>query len=176
MNPTIMIIRGILSFVLGLILILWPGATLAVILLLFPLFVIIDGLSAIVIGQKEAKHGKWQSFIPMGILEIFIGIFVLIWPNLTLEAFVLLMALWAFVLGVGELFMAFSDRDLGSGLKWLYGIGGILTVILGILVVVYPLIISIALIWLFGLFFLVYGILIFTVGISLSGKTSSAKT
>lgn len=174
MNPTTTIFRGILAFILGLILAIWPGVSLEVILVLFPLFAIIDGTSAIVIGERTSKEGRWLSFIPMGILEIFIGVFVLIWPDMTINSFVFLMALWAFVIGLGELYMAFADPHLESSSKWLYGIGGILTIVLGILVMIYPIITSIALIWLFGVYFLVYGILVFIVGLSLNGKVKKA--
>lgn len=178
MNPTVYILRGLFAFILGLILVIWPASTLEIILILFPIFAIIDGTSAILIGSRTIKQGKWLSFVPMGILEIFIGIFVFIWPQATLEAFTLLVALWAFVLGLGELFTAFSDHAMKNDIKWLYGIGGILTVILGVFVIIYPIITSVALMWLFGLFFLIYGFTIFIVGIMLNKKvlhTSPAK-
>lgn len=175
MNPIVYILRGLFAFILGLILVIWPASTLEVILILFPIFAIIDGTSAILIGSRTIKEGRWLSFVPMGILEIFIGIFVFIWPQATLEAFVLLMALWAFVIGLGELFTAFSDHTMKNNTKWLYGVGGMLTVILGIFVVIYPIITSITLMWLFGLIFLVYGFSIFVIGIMLNKKVPHSK-
>lgn len=165
MSPWILVIRGILAFVLGLLLVIWPGATLSVILILFPIFAIIDGTSAIIIGTRTAKEGKWLSFIPMGILEIMIGVFVFFWPAATVVAFVYLMAIWAFVLGLSELFIAFGDKEMNPTARGLYAFGAIVTVILGVAVLIYPLATSLLLIWLFGLFFLVYGLILFIAGL-----------
>jgi len=167
MCPWILVIRGILAFLLGLILVLWPGATLAIILVFFPIFVMIDGFSAIVIGMHTVKEGKWLSFVPMGILEILVGVFVLFWPQITLVAFVFLMSLWAFVLGLGEFFIAIADHKLKPISRWLYAVGGLLTFIVGICVISYPAITSEVIIWFFGLLFLVYGIFALILGLVL---------
>lgn len=174
MNPTVLILRGILAFVLGLVLVIWPGASLEVILILFPIFAIIDGASAIIIGSRS-KDGRYLSFVPMGILEILIGFFVFVWPDLTITAFVFLMAIWALVLGLSELFIAVADDKLASGTRWLYALGAVITLILGILVVTYPLMTSLVLIWLFGLYFLVYGVLVFIAGSVVSSRAARAK-
>ena len=165
MNPLSLVLRGVLAFILGIILIVWPGSSLSVLLILFPIFVIIDGISAIIIGASTAKEGKWLSFIPMGILEIFISIFVFIWPDVTVYAFVLLIALWAFVVGLGELFLAIFDDMLKTGARLLYGLGGAITFALGISVLIYPLITSLVLLWLFGMFFLIYGVFLLVIGL-----------
>lgn len=177
MCPWVNVIRSILAILLGLVLILWPGATLAVILVFFPIFVMIDGFSAIVIGMHTAKEGKWLSFVPMGILEILIGVFILFWPDLTITAFIFLMALWAFVLGLGEFFIAIADDKLKPVFRILYAVGGVLTFVLGICVISYPLMTSAVLIWLFGVFFLIYGFLAFLVSLWLmfNGETKKCK-
>ncbi len=168
-------LRGILAFLLGMILIIWPGGTLDVLLVLFPIFVIIDGGGAIIIGSKTAGEGRWLSFIPMGVLEIMLGVIVFAWPSITITVFVLLMALWAFVLGLGEFFLAIADRKLSVPVQWLYVAGGVFTTVLGVLMLIYPLSTSLAVIWLIGLFFLVYGILLFTAGIWASAHYKKIK-
>lgn len=174
MNSTVLILRGILAFILGLILVIWPESSLGVILVLFPIFLMIDGLSAIIIGMRTAKEGRWLSFIPMGILEILLGFFVLIWPDITLTTFVFLMALWAFVLGLGEFFIAISDQKLSSISRWLYALAGIITFALGVCVMIYPLITSLVILWLFGIFFLAYGLLLFFTGLWVSARLSNS--
>ena len=168
MNPLILVLRGVFAFVLGLLLVIWPHAALEIILILFPIFAIIDGLTAIMIGWRTAKEGRWLSFIPMGILEIMIGIFVFLWPNATVTAFVYLLAIWAFVLGLSELLIAINDKQLSPNSRWLFGIGAVITLLLGASVVMYPIVTSLVILWLFGLFFLVYGVLIFGVGMWVS--------
>ena len=173
MRSSVLIIRGILAFVLGLILVFWPGETLDVLLIFFPIFVIIDGISAIIIGSKASKEGMLQSFIPMGILEIVIGILIFFWPDLTIYAFVFIMALWAFVLGFGELVIAFMDKMIKPASRWLFAIAGIFTIILGVLVASYPFATTLILLWLFGLFFMIYGILLFIAGLWASSHAKS---
>lgn len=173
MGSSVYILRGVLAFVLGLILLMWPGATLEVILILFPIFAIIDGIAAILIGERTYKQGKWFYFIPMGIFEIIIGLLLFVFPNMIFSAFLLLMAIWAFLLGLGELFVAFSADDFEPELKWCHIIGGILTIILGISVLVYPIATSIIFLWLFGVFFVIYGIMVFIVGMSFLSRSAS---
>jgi len=175
MNPAVLTIRGILAVVLGLLLVFWPGASLEVILILFPIFAFIDGISAIIIGNRSPKGHPWRAFIPMGIIEILIGILVLFWPQATITAFVYLMAIWAFVLGALEIYIASRDKT-STAAKWIYYVGAIITFVLGILVIIYPIMTSLIIIWLFGLYFLVYGLILFIAGFIITKKISSAKT
>jgi len=172
MSPAVLIIRGILAAILGLLLAFWPGASLEVILILFPIFAFIDGTSAIIIGNRSTKGHPWRAFIPMGIIEILIGILVLFWPQATITAFIYLMAIWAFVLGLLELYIALQDKTK-TFTKWTYSIGAIITFILGILVICYPLMTSLVIIWLFGLFFLIYGLVLLIAGLIITSKISS---
>lgn len=167
MSATSLILRGAVAFFFGLILVIWPSLSLEVILVLFPLFVIIDGIGAIMIGRKNLKNNRWTALIPMGILEILVGIFVLIWPGITVTVFVFLMALWALVLGISEFVIAFSAE---KGTRLLFGICGVITFILGILFLAYPLSTSVVIMWLVGLYFLIYGVFIFSSGIWLSSR------
>ncbi|MFA6492532.1 MAG: DUF308 domain-containing protein [Patescibacteria group bacterium] len=173
MNPAALILRGVLALILGIILVIWPEQTLVILLTFFPIFAIVDGSSAIIIGGRARKDGKWLSFIPMGIFEIIIGILVFVWPGITITAFVCLMALWALVLGLNELFVVFTDKKLHSGARWLYVLGSILTIVLGVLVIIYPLLTSLIVLWLLGIYFLVYGILLFVTGIVLLSRLST---
>lgn len=165
MHPFVLILRGVIAFILGLVLVLWPGATLTVLIVFFPIFLLIDGIGAIVIGRRNAKEGKWLSFVPMGILEIILAFLVYLWPDLTVVAFAFIMALWAFVIGLGEFFLSIADKDINPFARLLFAVGGIITFVLGIVVLAYPLSTSLAAIWLFGVFFLVYGVLVFVAGL-----------
>jgi len=174
MHPSSSVLRGILALVLGLVLVFRSGATLDVLLIFFPLFAVFDGIGAIVIGLNTAKEGRWLSFIPTGILEIILGIIVFVWPAITIATFVLLMTLWAFVLGLSELFIALTDKKLTAAIRWLSAISGILTVAFGVLVSVYPLATSLIVIWMTGVFFLVYGLLLSMVGVWVSAYHKKA--
>jgi uncharacterized membrane protein HdeD (DUF308 family) len=92
-----------------------------------------------------------------GALALIFGIVLLAFPDISLAALVLTFGAAAFVYGVAELATAISGQH-GSGRGWMvfYGIVGILT---GIAVVVWPDISALALLYVIGAWAVVAGIL-----------------
>lgn len=174
MSPWTMVVRGILASVLGLILLIWPGATLLILMVFFPLFVVADGIAAIVMGCREDKW-KLYSLRSMGVLEIIVGLIVLVWPGITITAFAILMGVWAFVVAAAEFYMSTRVMQLKPMTRTFYVLGALATIVIGVLIVVYPLVVAEILIWLMGLFFLVYGAVLFFGGYWAAGKLNGKK-
>lgn len=170
MNPWSLIVRGLLAFLVGLVFIIWPGATLLLVLILFPFLVVVDGIFAIVIGVKSTQRSGLHYLIPIGVLEIVIGILILFWPSITVVAFAFIMGLWALVVGICEIIVSLADKEMKKGARLPFLLVGIITIILGILILFYPLNTAEVLVWLMGVFFLCYGVLVFFMGYFASVK------
>src|SRR6202047_3187352 len=130
-NWTVVAARGVLGLIIGLIAVLFPGPTLLSLVGRFAVFLIIDGILAIVAGVRAAsKHERWGFLTFEGIVGIVAGLLAMALPGLTVLVFVGLLAAWALVSGALELRAAFNlATDHG---RWWLALGGINSFCFGI--------------------------------------------
>ena len=148
--------RGVLGIALGIITFLVPAATMLSLVLLFAAYALVDGVFAIVAAVRAARqHERWGLLVLEGLVDIAAGVLAVLWPGLTVIAFVLLVAAWALVSGALMLAAAFRlDADHG---RWWLVIGGVASLVYGALLVVAPLIGALVLTWWLGAYALVFG-------------------
>lgn len=101
---------GIASMLLGLAAILWPGATLLVVALLFGLELIFAGLVRIAgAAMLKTSAGSWRVLsVVLGAMTIFAGVLCLIRPGASLFALVIVLAVGWLADGASELVSAFT--------------------------------------------------------------------
>ena len=92
---------------------------------------------------------------------------VLLWPGLSLEVLVVIVGIWAIVAGILQIVVSVGHRGVpGSG--WVWGlVAGILTVLFGVLVMIRPGSGLITLIWILGVYALLFGIMLIMLGVQL---------
>src|SRR5436309_7265364 len=105
------VIRGIAAIVFGVIAFVYPGLTVAVLVLLFGAWVLVDGVFRIVgaIGHR-ASDPDWGWQLVIGILGIIIGFLTFHAPAITALALVIYIAAWALMIGVTEIVVAIRLR------------------------------------------------------------------
>jgi len=163
------LLGGILYVALGLLLVVWPASTFLAILWVLGLFLIIDGVIGIIVGILNIfRHKAWGLTILGGILALIIGVLIYRHPGITAEFIFVLVGIYFLIRGVANLFLI-SDLKYYSG-KAFSVISGILGIIVAILLFCSPLLTSIALIWIIGLFALIDGALLIGLAISVHGK------
>ncbi len=162
-------LRGILGILFGLICLLTPGLAVEVFVILFAAYMLVDGVFAIAAGVKAARNGeRWGLLILEGIVDLAAGLVAVLWPAITLVALVWLIAIWAVVTGALMLAGAFS-LNLDHG-RWWLALGGIASVIFGILLVIEPLIGAVVLTLWIGAYALVFGIFLLILAFQLHSK------
>lgn len=162
-------LRGILGILFGLICLLTPGLAVSVFVILFSAYMLVDGAFAIAAGIKAARNGeRWGLLVVEGLVDIAAGVVAFIWPAITLVALVWLIAIWAIVSGALMLAAAFTlNRDHG---RWWLALGGIASLVFGILLVIEPLIGAVVLtIWI-GAYALVFGIFLLILAFQLHSR------
>lgn len=133
----LMLARGALAIVFGLVAIVAPVSTIAALLIIFGVFSIVDGIVAVA-GGVATRGTSWGWVVFNGLLGIVIGIVALRYPETTLLAMVLVIAAWALVTGVFAIFGAIEGRREG-GRAWGWTlVSGILSVLLGLLFTLDP--------------------------------------
>jgi uncharacterized membrane protein HdeD (DUF308 family) len=159
--------RGLIALLFGIMLLAWPGVSLFIFAILFGAFAFVDGIFTLVAAVNyKAGAGQRAWLFVRGILGIIVGIITFSWPAITELALVLLIGAWALVTGIMELNFAFrAVRETGA--KWLFAVSGILSIILGILLLVSPIATIIAVIWIIGAYAVIVGIVLIVLGFRL---------
>ena len=155
-----LLIRGIVAVLFGLAAIVWPGLTALVLVYLFGAFAFVDGIVAVVVSlQERAIVPRWWVLLIEGIVGILIGILTFFSPAVTALALLYLIAVWAIITGILEIAAAFSMRR-ALVLEWTLAIAGILSILLGILLAIQPASGILAVVWIIGIYAIVFGVLL----------------
>jgi uncharacterized membrane protein HdeD (DUF308 family) len=150
-------IRGIIGILFGLVALFLPGATMLSLVLVFAAYAFVDGVFAIVSAVRAAREReRWGYLLLEGIVDIAAAAVAVLWPGITVVAFVFVVAFWAIFTGVLELMAAFR-LDFIDGRGWLI-FGGIVSVLYGVLLIVAPMIGAVVLTWWLGAYALVFGV------------------
>ena len=162
-------LRGLLGIAFGLICLLVPAAAILALVLLFSAYMLVDGALAIVSGIKAARSGeRWGLFILEGVVDIAAGAVAFLWPGITAIAFVILIAIWALISGGLMLGAAFTlTKEHG---RWWLALGGIASIIFGIVLLIAPVVGAVVLTWWLGAYALIFGVLLLVLAFQLHGK------
>jgi uncharacterized membrane protein HdeD (DUF308 family) len=162
-------LRGVLGIVVGLIALVMPAATMLAFVLVFAAYMFVDGAFAVVAAVRAAREReRWGLLALEGVADIGAGVIALLWPGITVVAFVLLVAAWAIVSG-GLMLVAAFKLNIDHGRWWLV-LGGAVSVAYGVLLVVTPLIGALVLTWWFGAYALVFGIALLVLAFRLRAR------
>src|SRR3974377_1207078 len=101
-------IRGVLGILFGLTALFLPGVTMLSLVLVFAAYAFVDGVFGIVSAVRAARaHERWGYLLLEGLVNMAAAAVAVLWPGITVVAFVLLVALWAIFTGILELAAAF---------------------------------------------------------------------
>lgn len=158
------LLRGLLAIVFGIIALSKPGAAAGAFIIVFAVYAFADGAVAFVQAVWRGRAGlRWGWYLVEGLASVAAGVIALAYPAATLLVIVLLVALRAIVLGLVEIIGAFSFKGFES--RWLLGFTGVVSVLFGILLLANPLAGGLALIWVVGVYAIVFGALLFGHGL-----------
>jgi uncharacterized membrane protein HdeD (DUF308 family) len=163
-NWWVLLIRGILAVLFGIMAFALPGLTLVTLVLLYGVYALADGLTALWVGGRARA---W-SFVLVGVLGVLVGIFTFISPGITAIALLYLIAVWAIVRGIFEIMTAIQLRKEINN-EWVLIIGGILSIIFGVVLVANPAAGALALIWIIGVYALIFGLMMIVLAFRVRG-------
>jgi len=154
----ILLLRGILFLLFGIVATFWPAITFVTLAFVFALYIILSGVFNLIYGIMGIHHTHkyWFLMIVVGILEIGVGVYAFNNPLINIAALTLLIGFTFIIRGIFETIAAFEDI-YGHSHKVLLAIGGILGIIAGILVLRYPVAGSLAFTWVLGVYALITG-------------------
>jgi uncharacterized membrane protein HdeD (DUF308 family) len=161
------VLRGAIAILVGLIALFQPGLTLVALVLLVGFWALFDGVMAIAHSFAAAQaHEPWWPLVLIGLLGITTGLITLRWPGVTELALLLIIAYWAILTGLLEIVAAIRLRHEIQGEWWLI-LGGIASVVFGVVLLISPVSGALAVIWLIGVYAIFFGVTLVMLGFRL---------
>jgi uncharacterized membrane protein HdeD (DUF308 family) len=153
----LLILRGVVALLFGIMALISVEFTLLFLVYLFGAYVLLDGIMAIIASLQERRSSSaWLVVFLIGIVGIVVGVLSFIHPGNVALVIFYLVAFWLIIAGF---FGVISALLRARGPEWLSIIGGILSIIIGVIFYLHPTSSILSIVWLLGLFALVYGII-----------------
>ena len=162
---------GVLAAVLGAACIVWPGVTIGVVVALFAVYCFADAIIQVAsLFGSEDTAGQRVLMIVFALIDVAAGIVAVSYPGITAGVLVIVIGIWAIIGGTLEITAAWG----GAGSGW-FAVGGVLSVLAGILLIAWPGIGAFSLALVLGIYLLAYGITLLVIAASTpSGETVDA--
>lgn len=160
-------LRGVAAVIFGILAFIWPGVTLAVLVLLWGVYALVDGVLDLIGAFRTGHDHRWLLIIE-GIVGILAGIAAFAWPGLTALVLLYIIAAWALITGVLEIIAAIRLRQVIDN-EWFMILSGIASIIFGIVLLVAPGAGALALIWVIAGYAIIFGIIELALAFRLRG-------
>jgi uncharacterized membrane protein HdeD (DUF308 family) len=162
------VLRGILACIFGILVLANPSVGIAVLILMFAIYAAVDGVAALATAVNHGRAGlRWGWWLVEGLVSLGVAALALARPGITLLAVVLLIAFRAILLGLMELGGALGGKELDH--RWLLGLTGLVSLVFGVLLLANPMAGSVAVVWVIGVYAVVFGVMLVVVGLRALG-------
>jgi len=170
-----LLINGVIAILFGLFALFVPGGTALTVVKYFGLVLIIGGGFGLVNAMQNMKLKKsYFSILFSSIVGILAGLFIMIYTSKSLEIFAIVIGIWAVILGVMQLIIAWNVMS-GNKSKKLVVFNGILTLVFGLILFFNPLESVKALTVIVGILALMFGGILIYLNIIFSNIDQSDK-
>ena len=149
-------LRGLAAIIFGVLAFIWPAITLGALILFYGAYAIVDGALALYAAIRSRGQPVWALLLE-GILGIGAGLVAFFWPAITALALLYVIAAWAILTGVVEVIAAVRLRQAITN-EWALILSGVLSVVFGLLLVIQPGAGALTLVWLIGLYAVLFGV------------------
>ncbi|HET6267401.1 MAG TPA: HdeD family acid-resistance protein, partial [Acidobacteriota bacterium] len=131
-------LRGVLAILFGLVALMWPGATLASLILIFGAFVLVEGAFTVAWALFGPRVGSfpWGAFLG-GLVGIAIGVLTFMKPNISALVLLYWIAWWAILKGIFEIVTAIQLRKVVQN-EWMLALSGVIGIAFGIFLLARP--------------------------------------
>ncbi len=157
-NWRLILLRGALALIFGVLTFVWPGLTLLTLVALFGAFALLDGVFALVAAVTQGPPAPRWWLALVGVLGVGAGVMTLAWPDITGIVLLFFIAGWAIAAGAFQIVGAIRLRKEIED-EWLLIASGVISVLFGLLILAFPGPGALGLAFAIGTFAIVYGVL-----------------
>ena len=166
-------LRGLAAIIFGVLAFILPGPTLAVLIVLYGAYAIVDGVLALYAAVRSGDN-RW-TFVIEGVIGIAAGLVAFVWPGITALALLFVIAAWAMLTGIMEVIAGVRLRRAIDN-EWMLIIAGLLSIVFGILLIAQPGAGALAIVWLIGVYAVAFGIALLALSWRLRGLVDDTRT
>ena len=171
----LLVLRGIAALLFGVLAFVYPGMTAQVLVILFGAYSLVNGIFTLALAIRAPKGTPGiGTLVLLGLLGIAAGLVTFFYPGITAISLLAVIAAWAVLTGIFEIVVAIKLRQQLSN-EWMLILSGVLSVVLGVLVVLMPNAGALSIIWLIGAYAILFGVMMLAVAFKLKGFVSQAK-
>ena len=165
----LIVVMGVLSVILGILAIVYPGATIVTVSIFFAAWLFVSGIFSLIGSfSRDGDTGSRVLSAILGVLSIIVGFALLRTPFQSVEVFIFVIGIFFLIQGVMTFVSAFARK---AGRNW--GIlSGILGVIAGLIVLIYPISSAVTLALIGGIWLVILGVMQVIAGIQLRNAGS----
>jgi uncharacterized membrane protein HdeD (DUF308 family) len=160
-----LVVRGVAAILFGVAAVFWPGLTLVTLVYIVSIYILISGVIGIVQSILGMTRGQsWFLSMIIAIAELGVGLYLVRNPEVTFATFILVLGFVLIARGVLEVVIALVDEK-GATNKMLLIIGGVLSAIVGTIILLQPASGGVAFVWVLGLYALITGPIMVALGL-----------
>lgn len=150
-------INGAIALIFGLFALFVPEETINLVAKYFGLLILLAGIIILIVALTNKKHDKPYT-IPLAeaVTAIVIGCIIFFFTKETLTVFVIVIGLWAIIIGIVQLIIAFRIKEPKQD-RYLVIINGLLTIVFGIIMFRNPFETAVALVYVTGIIAIIVG-------------------
>jgi len=156
-NWGMLLVRGIIAILFGIMAIIWPGITAVALAVLWGIWALIEGVVNLVAAFQKGAAGKgWKIFF--GIVSILAGVIAIIHPFDVAVVLTWILGIWFIVAAVFQGVGAFSSTRTQP--RWMLLISAVLSLLIGILFVARPGVGVLSIVLWIGIVAIIWGIIL----------------
>jgi len=171
------LVKGLLLIAAGIAIFARPVAGYAGLSILFTIVIISSGITQVIFAtSNKALFPGWGWTLVSGILDIAIGVYLAMYPHLTMATLPFFVGFWLIFKSFYLMGASFDLNDLGlSGWGWLF-FGGFLVLLAGFYIIYYPVAGALGIVAVSGTAFILAGILYSMLSFKLKDIKVAAKS
>jgi len=174
-SSTSMILLGILAVAVGVIAIVWPGVTILALVILFAIYAFVAAGLQGARAFSSRNAGPVFGHLLLGLIDLAAGVVALVWPGPTAFVLVIVVAAWALVSGIAEVFAGFGSGET-AGTRAMFIVAGLVSVAFGVVLFARPGVGAVTLALLFGLYSMIYGFSQISAGVQVRQVGTSVRS
>ena len=134
--------RGVVAFLSGVIILSWAGSSLDVLVLLFGILALLQGILSGIPGLSKLG-GRIYFLLIEGVIGILVGVLTflgpgigrMLWPEVATMTLLVFIVSWAFITGIAEMVGSFRLPGEIKG-KWVITLSGWVALLLGLILLI----------------------------------------
>jgi uncharacterized membrane protein HdeD (DUF308 family) len=150
----VVLLWGLLSLIVGILFLTTPGITTIILITFIGAYWLVGGFFTLGSLAVDKTNMGWKIFL--SIVNILAGLVILLYPLYStvfiLSFFAIFIGFWGVFIGAAHLFQAFKTKDGGNGVL------GVISMIFGIVILIYPFIAAELIPFIVGIVAIVSGI------------------